>query len=76
VSQSRPRDSLFQLKTWLRAAAGKAAQSARLAIGVPDYRTYLAHRHAHHPNEPLMSYKEFFRERQAARYRRGSSRCC
>ena len=51
-------------------------QSARLAVGVPDYDNYVAHRRAHHPGEPVMSYEEFFRERQASRYRRGGSRCC
>jgi uncharacterized short protein YbdD (DUF466 family) len=74
--QPVPPTRFFSLKSWLRAAGRKAAQSARLAIGVPDYQNYLAHRRTHHPNEPVMSYKEFFRERQAARYRRGSSRCC
>jgi uncharacterized short protein YbdD (DUF466 family) len=59
-----------------RAALRRLAQAARLAVGVPDYQAYLAHRRAHHPGEPAMSYEAFFRERQAARYRRGSSRCC
>jgi uncharacterized short protein YbdD (DUF466 family) len=36
--------------------------------GVPDYEVYIAHRRAHHPVEPIMSYPEFFRERQQARY--------
>ncbi len=54
----------------------KFAQSARLAVGVPDYAGYVEHRHARHPGEPVMSYEEFFRERTAARYRRGASRCC
>ena len=57
----------------------RAVQTARLMIGVPDYDTYVAHRRAHHPGEPVMSYAEFFRERQRARYgcERGRiSRCC
>jgi uncharacterized short protein YbdD (DUF466 family) len=37
-------------------------------VGIPDYDTYVAHRRAHHPGEPVMSYQEFFRERQKARY--------
>ena len=45
-----------------------AVQSARLMVGVPDYEVYIAHRRAHHPTEPIMSYAEFFRERQRARY--------
>jgi len=51
-------------------------QAAHLAVGLPDYQAYVAHRRAQHPGEPVMSYEEFFRERQASRYRRGSSRCC
>ncbi len=54
----------------------KCLQTARLAIGIPDYEAYVAHRRAHHPGERVMSREEFFRERLAARYRRGSSRCC
>jgi uncharacterized short protein YbdD (DUF466 family) len=48
-------------------------------VGVPDYETYVAHRRATHPNEPIMSYVEFFRERQQARYAVGQGRfrgCC
>ena len=48
-------------------------------VGVPDYETYVAHRRVNHPNEPIMSYVEFFRERQQARYAVGKGRfrgCC
>jgi uncharacterized short protein YbdD (DUF466 family) len=37
-------------------------------VGVPSYDNYVAHRKAHHPDEPIMTYIEFFRERQNARY--------
>lgn len=60
----------------LRAIGHKLAQSARLAVGVPDYQGYVAHQRMHHPQQPVMSYEEFFRERMDSRYRRGSSRCC
>ena len=65
-----------RLSARLRALGRGLLRSARLAVGVPDYDSYVAHRRAHHPGEPMMSYAEFFRERQASRYRRGSSRCC
>jgi uncharacterized short protein YbdD (DUF466 family) len=55
---------------------GRLTQSLRLAIGIPDYDTYVQHRRSCHPDETVMSREEFFRERLAARYRRGSSRCC
>jgi uncharacterized short protein YbdD (DUF466 family) len=54
-------------------------RTARLMVGVPDYEAYVAHRRAQHPGEPLMTYAEFFRERQDSRYgAKGGkiSRCC
>lgn len=51
-------------------------QTARLMVGVPDYDTYVAHVRTHHPERRVMSYEEFFRERQEARYRGGGGRCC
>ena len=62
-----------------RRIAGRAAATARLMVGMPDYDAYVAHRTAAHPGEPVMSYEEFFRERQASRYGGGDgriSRCC
>ena len=52
------------------------AQAARLAVGVPDYDTYVAHVRAHHPDRPPMDRAAFFAERMQARYGRGRSRCC
>ena len=43
-------------------------QTARLMVGIPDYEAYVEHRRMHHPGEPIMTYEEFFRERQNARY--------
>jgi uncharacterized short protein YbdD (DUF466 family) len=63
----------------LRFLWGRAVQTARLMVGIPDYETYVAHRRAHHPGEPVMSYTEFFRERQTARYATEKGRlrgCC
>lgn len=54
--------------------------SARLMVGVPRYDVYVAHMAEKHPGEPAMSYAEFFRNRQDARYgggaSKGISRCC
>lgn len=54
------------------------SQSLRLMVGVPEYRTYVDHMKMAHPDQSIMSYEEFFRERQEARY--GSkgrlNRCC
>jgi uncharacterized short protein YbdD (DUF466 family) len=54
-------------------------KSARLMVGVPDYQTYVDHRRSAHPDQPVMSYEAFFRERQQARYAVGKGRfrgCC
>jgi uncharacterized short protein YbdD (DUF466 family) len=60
------------------AQAGRyLGQSMRLMVGLPDYDNYLAHMELTHPGQAPMSYEEFFRERQQARY--GSSNrpsCC
>ncbi len=59
--------------------ARNLAQTARLMVGVPDYDGYVAHRQKDHPGEPVMSYEDFFRERQSSRYGANGgkiSRCC
>jgi uncharacterized short protein YbdD (DUF466 family) len=43
-------------------------RTARLMVGIPDYETYVEHRRTFHPDEPIMTYEEFFLERQNARY--------
>ena len=48
-------------------------------VGVPDYRTYVAHVRTTHPDKSVMNYEDFFRERQEARYAIGKGRfrgCC
>jgi uncharacterized short protein YbdD (DUF466 family) len=60
------------------AQAGRyLGQSMRLMVGLPEYDTYVSHMESTHPGQPMMTYEEFFRERQEARY--GSARsggCC
>ena len=48
-------------------------------VGFPDYDTYLEHMRLTHPGAAVMTYPEFFRERQNARYGadgRKGFRCC
>ena len=53
-------------------------QTMRLMVGLPEYSNYVTHMECTHPEQAVMSYEEFFRERQEARY--GSNgkvgRCC
>jgi uncharacterized short protein YbdD (DUF466 family) len=61
------------------AEAGRyLGQSLRLMVGLPDYDAYLTHMAQHHPDQAVMSYEEFFRERQEARYggRGKGGGCC
>ena len=53
-------------------------QTARLMVGLPDYDVYLTHMHEQHTDKTAMTYEEFFRERQDARYGGNGrmSRCC
>ena len=65
--------------TRLRQFAPRIVQTARLMCGIPDYDTYVQHRRTMHPREPIMTYEEFFRERQDARYAVAKGRfkgCC
>ena len=55
---------------------GLAVRSARLAVGVPDYDSYVAHVRSHHPQREPMSFETFFAERMRRRYDSGSGRCC
>lgn len=64
-------EELSKLGAYLR-------QTARLMVGLPDYDNYLNHMQITHPEQTVMSYKEFFRERQEARYggKGRIERCC
>lgn len=53
-------------------------RTARMMVGMPDYDLYRRRVEACHPGCTPMSYGEFFRERQEARFggRGRVSRCC
>ena len=54
-------------------------QAARMLVGMQDYDTYLEHMQSTPRHQRVMSYEEFFRERQDARYGGGKGRpirCC
>ena len=46
-------------------------------LGAPDYRAYLAHYAANHPDSPPLSERDFVATYMERRYNgRGSARCC
>ena len=55
------------------------AQAGNMLVGIPNYEHYVQHMQLKHPDSPVMSYEDFFRERQQARYAgkgKGGMRCC
>ena len=57
----------------------RMGQAAKLMVGLPDYEQYLNHMEKNHPDQAHLSYAEFFKDRQEARYGGGNGkmgRCC
>ncbi len=51
--------------------------SLRLMVGVPNYEAYVTHMRQKHPDRATMSYPEFVKDRQLARFGgKGPPRCC
>jgi uncharacterized short protein YbdD (DUF466 family) len=48
----------------------------RQIAGMPDYERYLAHRKAVHPEEPVLTEREFYDRHLEWRYAGTGSRCC
>lgn len=59
-----------------KAFYGRVKQTGRLMVGLPDYDAYVEHRRRNHPDQPVMTYEAFFRERQLSRYSGANGRCC
>lgn len=64
------------LSMTIKKSLGLTAQSLRLMVGVPEYSAYAAHMRDRHPDQAVMTYQQFFRERQTARYGGKVGRCC
>lgn len=61
----------------IKGAWSFARRTVLLMIGIPDYERYVRHAKTHHPDQPVMTYEEFFRNRQECRYGDGRmGRCC
>ncbi|UJP06521.1 MAG: YbdD/YjiX family protein [Nitrosomonas sp.] len=60
----------------INTALSQITRSFRLMVGVPDYDAYVKHMQITHPDRPIMTHEQFFRERQEARYGGKVGRCC
>jgi uncharacterized short protein YbdD (DUF466 family) len=62
--------------TW-RAIFRFVRDAAHSMVGIPSYDAYVAHMRAVHPDQPVMDYSAFFKDRQNARFgAKGGGRCC
>jgi len=54
-----------------------AKRTVLLMVGIPDYQRYVQHCQDRHPGGKVMTYEEFFKNRQEGRYGAGKiGRCC
>jgi uncharacterized short protein YbdD (DUF466 family) len=60
----------------LATLVSRIRETSRLMVGIPDYDRYVEHVSTKHPELPVMSYREFFDNRQKARYGMGMKGCC
>ena len=60
----------------LKTLVARIKETSRLMVGIPDYDRYVEHMSTNHPEQQVMSYREFFDNRQQARYGKGMKRCC
>ena len=65
-------DALPTAIAWLHVAVPRltqlAVQTARLMVGIPDYQAYVQYRQTFHRGEAVMTYSDFYRDRQKAYY--------
>jgi uncharacterized short protein YbdD (DUF466 family) len=53
-----------------------ARRAYRQIFGIPDFERYIEHRTSHHPGEPVLSRREFYRAAIDRKYGRNGARCC
>ena len=51
-------------------------QACRQMVGIPDYERYTSHMQARHPDQPLLSEREFHAMAIDRRYGAARPRCC
>jgi uncharacterized short protein YbdD (DUF466 family) len=69
--------SLQECVACARTAAAQVRAGWLRAIGAPDYRAYLAHQAARHPDAPPLSERDYVALFTERRYGgRGGARCC
>jgi uncharacterized short protein YbdD (DUF466 family) len=62
--------------TGLRAYAHRLRQGCRQVFGIPDYERYVEHHAEQHPDQPLLSRRDFFAQSIDRKYGKSGPRCC
>jgi len=60
----------------LRERVRYLCSACRQVFGMPDYERYLTHAAARHPDLPVMTRGDFFRQAIERKYGQGGARCC
>ncbi|MBS4171846.1 YbdD/YjiX family protein [Bacillus sp. FJAT-49736] len=61
----------------ITATIKKIQCNIKIIFGLPNYDQYVAHRKRKHPNEPIMSEKEYYMYALKEKYESGKvNRCC
>ncbi|CAB3780074.1 YbdD/YjiX family protein [Pararobbsia alpina] len=64
------------LGTQLSELARTMREACMQMFGIPDYERYLGHMASRHPDDPLLSRREFFAWSIDRKYCRNGPRCC
>ncbi len=73
VANQHSKPSLFQRLCKLYERSDRFVS---LLVGMRSYDKYVEHMRTKHPERPILSRREFFKEALEARYGGGVSRCC
>nr|WP_286303181.1 YbdD/YjiX family protein [Microbacterium suwonense] len=60
----------------MRSAATAVRWYVTTLMGDRDYEVYVAHQRAHHPDAPIPTERQFWRDRMAEQDRNPGARCC
>lgn len=70
-------DRILKVFSLLKKIYQKSDRFLYLLVGIPSYDKYKEYMSKHHPNEPLKTQEEFFKEAMDNKYgSKGNPKCC
>lgn len=76
VPVTDPRRGSAALRARLLDLARALRQAYLQVFGIPDYERYAAHMALHHPDDPVLSQRDFYAWSIDRKYCRSGPRCC